>query len=201
MAAGCTYKYLNGGPGSPAFLYIRKDLQKKLMQPIWGWLGSEEPFSFNLDYEPASDIIRFQVGSPPILSMLAIEPGLDIILRAGMEKLRKKSVMQSEYLLFLFNQWLISLGFTLGSPGDHEKRGSHVSIRHPEAYRINRALIEAEPPDIKVIPDFRTPDNIRLGIAPAYTSYEDIHRAMQRIKEIVENRIYEQYLDERMKVT
>ncbi len=201
LAVGCTYKYLNGGPGSPAFLYVRKDLQKKLMQPIWGWLGSEEPFTFNLNYEPASDMIRFQVGSPPILSMLAIEPGLDILLRAGIEKLRKKSVVQGEYLLFLFDQWLAPLGFILGSPEDPGKRGSHVSVRHPEAYRINRALIEAKPPDIKVIPDFRTPDNIRLGIAPAYTSYEDIHRAMQRIKEIVENRIYEQYSDEKMKVT
>ncbi len=201
LAVGCTYKYLNGGPGSPAFLYIRKDLQKKLMQPIWGWFGSEEPFAFNLDYEPAYDIIRFQVGSPPILSMLAIEPGLDIILRAGIEKLRKKSVMQGEYLLFLFNQWLAPLGFVPGSPEDPEKRGSHVSIRHPEAYRINHALIEAKPPDTKVIPDFRTPDNIRLGIAPAYTSYKDIHRAMQRIKEIVEGKIYEQYSDEKDKVT
>jgi kynureninase len=201
LAVGCTYKYLNGGPGSPAFLYVRKDLQKKLMQPIWGWLGSEEPFVFNLDYKPAFDMIRFQVGSPPILSMLAIEPGLDIILRAGIEKLRKKSVMQGEYLLFLFHQWLAPLGFILGSPADPEKRGSHVSIRHPEAYRINRAMIEAKPPDIKVIPDFRTPDNIRLGIAPIYTSFEDIHRAMKRIKEIVEGKTYEQYSDKRHLVT
>jgi len=201
LAIGCTYKYLNGGPGSPAFLYVRKDLQEKLIQPVWGWLGSKEPFSFNLDYEPAGGITRFQVGTPPILSMLAIEPGLDIHLRAGMEKLREKSMRQTEYLLFLFDQWLEPLGFMLGSPRDPEKRGSHVSIRHPEAFRINRALIEAKPPDIKVIPDFRMPDNIRLGIAPIYTSYEDIYRAIYRIKEIVEGRIYEQYSSERMKIT
>jgi len=201
LAVGCTYKYLNGGPGSPAFLYVRKDLQGDLMQPIWGWLGSKDPFSFGLDYIPAENITRYQVGTPPILSLLAIESGLDLHLQAGMERLREKSVMQTEYLLFLFDQWLTPLGFILGSPGDPEKRGSHVSISHPEAYRINKAMIEATPSDIKVIPDFRTPNHIRLGIAPIYTSFEDIYRAMRRIKEIVEGRIYEKYTSERSKVT
>ena len=201
LAVGCTYKYLNGGPGSPAFLYVRKDLQKKLIQPLWGWLGSKDPFSFNLDFMPAENISRFQVGTPPIVSLLAIEPGLDLHLQAGMDRLRKKSMMQTEYLLFLFNQWLLPLGFNLGSPRNPEIRGSHVSIRHPEAFRISKAMIEAKKPDIKVIPDFRIPDNLRLGIASIYTSFEDINRAMRRIKEIVERKTYEQYTGERMKVT
>ena len=201
LAVGCTYKYINGGPGSPAFIYVRKDLQKKLMHPIWGWLGSKDPFSFDIDFIPADTITRFQVGTPPILSLLAVEPGLDLHLQAGMERLRKKSMVQSEYLLFLFNKWLVPLGFILGSPEDPMKRSSHVSIRHPEAFRINRALIEANPPAVKVIPDFRTPDNIRLGIAPIYTTFEDIHRAMKRIKEIVEGKIYEHYSDEKQQVT
>ena len=201
LAVGCTYKYLNSGPGAPAFLFVRKDLQDKLEQPIWGWLGSDYPFAFDLEYTPSGSIFRFQTGTPPILSMLAIEPGLDLILEAGMHRLREKSVLMTEYLLYLFNQWLAPHGFELGSPRDPEMRGSHVSIKHPEAYRINRALIEAVPPAVKVIPDFRPPDNIRLGIAPIYTSFEEIHLALLRIKEIIESKEYEQYSDERSTVT
>jgi len=171
------------------------------MQPVWGWLGSDNPFAFGLDYSPAAGIQRFQIGTPPVLSLLAIEPGLDLHLEAGMSKLREKSVQLTEYLIYLFDQWLAPLGFELGSPRDPGVRGSHVSIRHPEAYRINRAMIEAEPPAIKVIPDFRTPDNLRLGIAPIYTTYEEIFVAMRRIKEIVENKEYEQFSNERSLVT
>jgi len=201
LAVGCTYKYLNGGPGSPAFIFVRKDLQQKLMQPIWGWLGSDDPFSFKLDYEPARNITRYQVGTPPVISMLSIEPGLDLHLEAGIDRLRKKSIMQTEYLIWLFDQWLAPLGFELGSPREAENRGSHISIQHPEAFRICRALIEAEPPDLQVIPDFRTPDNMRLGVAPIYTSYKDLFMAMGRIREVVEKRIYKKYSKERSSVT
>ncbi len=195
LAVGCTYKYLNAGPGAPAFLYVRKDLQDKLIQPVWGWLGSDDPFAFKLDYSPAGGIQRFQTGTPPILSLLAIEPGIDLHLEAGMKNLRNKSVQITEYLIYLFDQWLAPLGFELGSPRNPDIRGSHVSIRHPEAYRINRAMIEAESPAVKVIPDFRTPDNLRLGVAPIYTTFEEIFLAIQRIKEIVENKEYEQFPD------
>jgi len=201
LAVGCTYKYLNGGPGAPAFIYVRKDLQERISQPVWGWLGADNPFEFSLDYSPAGTIRRYQTGTPPILSLLAIEPGLDLHLEAGMEKLRRKSVLMTEYLVFLFDQLLHPLGFELGSPRDPEIRGSHVSIRHPEAYRINRAMIGSEPPAVKVIPDFRTPDNIRLGIAPLYTSFEEIYIALQRIREIVEGRDYERFSSERSIVT
>ena len=136
-----------------------------------------------------------------MLSMKAIEPAIDILLRAGMERLREKSVQQTEYLIFLAEQWLYRLGFSLGSPRQAELRGSHVSLRHPEGYRINRALIEAPPPTVRVIPDFREPDNIRLGVAPIYTTYEDIHRALERMRTIVEIKEYKSYSHERLSVT
>ena len=107
----------------------------------------------------------------------------------------------TEYLIYLFDQWLAPLGFELGSPRDQAVRGSHVSIKHPEAYRINRTMIEAVSPAVKVIPDFRTPDNIRLGIAPIYTTFEEIYLALQRIKEIVEDKEYERFSNERSLVT
>ncbi|HXV97676.1 MAG TPA: kynureninase, partial [Anaerolineae bacterium] len=201
LAIGCTYKYLNGGPGAPAFLYVRRDLQTQLNQPMWGWFAAKNPFAFDLDYTPADDISRYKVGTPPMLSMKAVEPALDILLEAGMERLRAKSVRQTDYLIFLAEQWLVPLGFTIGTPRQAGIRGSHVSIRHEESYRINRALIEAEPPAVKVIPDFRAPDNIRLGIAPLYTTFTEIYRAMDRLREIVEERIYERYSAERLAVT
>ena len=103
MAIGCTYKYLNGGPGSPAFLYVRKDLQEKLQSPIWGWFGQNKPFDFNLDYQPANGIDRFLAGTPPVLSLSTIDPSLDIIIEARMDRIRTKSIRQTEYLLSLFN--------------------------------------------------------------------------------------------------
>ncbi|RLD00684.1 MAG: kynureninase [Chloroflexota bacterium] len=203
LAVGCTYKYLNGGPGSPAFLYVRKDLQKELLPPIWGWFADKAPFAFNLDFTPADSISRYQISTPHILSMAGIEPALEIILEAGMDQLREKSIMQTDYLIYLAQELLIPLGFEIGSPLDSSQRGSHVSLRHPEAYRICRALIDPQPGDtnLKVIPDFRAPNNIRLGIAPLYTSFTDIHRALKRIKTIVEDGIFQNYSKEQLKVT
>ena len=190
LAIGCTYKYLNGGPGSTAFLYVRKDLQAKLQQPIWGWLGSKDPFQFGTQYEPADGISRFLVGTPAILSMSAIEPALDLHLEAGMNALRGKSIRQSAFLLEMFDDWPASLNFTLGSPRVPGRRGSHIVLRHPEAAAITRALINPMADMVTVIPDFRTPDNIRLGIAPLYNSYKDIFTGMQRIREVVESEEY-----------
>jgi len=201
LAVGCTYKYLNGGPGSPAFLYVRRDLQEQLNQPMWGWFAAEKPFAFELNFTPASDISRYRVGTPPMLSMKAVEPAVDILLEATMARLRAKSIKQTEYLIFLADQWLAPLGFTLGSPRQAEIRGSHVSLRHPESYRISRALIESPPPAIQVIPDFRAPDNIRFGITPLYTTFTEIYRALERVRIIVEDKIYEQYTNDHMDVT
>ncbi|MBI9046563.1 MAG: kynureninase [Anaerolineaceae bacterium] len=197
LAIGCTYKYLNGGPGSPAFLYVRKELQERMLSPLWGWFGQEQPFAFGLDYQPAEGIDRFLCSSPSILSMYAVEAALEIVLEAGMPALREKSVQQSEYLIGLFDHFLEPIGFVLGSPRDVEKRGSHVSIRHADGYRINQALIE----EMKVIPDFREPDNIRLGITPLYTSFEEIWEAVERMRRVVEEGLYEKYFGERKEIT
>jgi kynureninase len=193
LAVGCTYKYLNGGPGAPAFLYVRRDLQEQIQQPLWGWFASQNPFAFDLEFLPAKDLSRFRVGSPPILSMLAIEPALDITLEAGIDRLRTKSLQLSEFLIYLFDEMLAPLGFALGSPRQAARRGSHVSIQHPEAFRITRALIQSPPPAVQVIPDFRAPDNIRLGLAPLYNTFEEVYRAIVRVKEIVEGQLYKTY--------
>jgi len=201
LAVGCTYKYLNGGPGSPAFLYVRKDLQDKLSSPIWGWFGEKNPFDFGLKYRPGEGIRRFLTGTPPILSLKAIEPTLDMMNGIGMDTIRKKSVSQSEFLLRLAEKFLYPLGFQPGSPPDPEKRGSHVSLRHPEAYRICKALIDPDLGETVVIPDFRDPDNIRLGITPLYTTYTELFMAVREIRNIVEDRLYLKYSSEREQVT
>jgi kynureninase len=197
LAVGCTYKYLNGGPGSPAYLYVRKELQDTLQAPIWGWWAQHSPFAFDLDFAPAQGMNRFLISSPPVLSMLAMEASVEVLVKAGMERLRRKSVLQTDYLIALSDHFLAPLGFTLGSPRAAEQRGSHVSLRHAEGYRINRALIEA----MNLIPDFRAPDNLRLGVAPIYTRYVEIWEAVQRIRRVVDEKIYERYSAERLAVT
>jgi kynureninase len=197
LAVGCTYKYLNGGPGSPAFLYVRRDLQETLVNPIWGWFGQRDAFDFSLEYSPAPGLQRFMAGTPPILSMAAVECGVDLILEAGIERLRAKSMLQTQFLVDLWETHLEPLGFTLNSPRDSAIRGSHVSIGHPDAYRIDQALIH----DMKVIPDFRSPDNIRLGITPISTTFTEIAEAVSRTKQVMEGRLYERYPSQRSKVT
>jgi kynureninase len=197
LAVGCTYKYLNGGPGSPAFLYVRRDLQEQLLSPIWGWFGQKRQFDFEPAYTPAPGIQRFLAGTPAMLSLAAVEPGVDLIFEAGLERLREKSAKQTEYLIALWEALLKPLGMTLNSPREPRLRGSHVSLGHPEGLRIDRALIE----DMNVIPDFRYPDNIRLGIAPIYTSFADIHEAMMRLRRVLVERLYEKYPVEKPDVT
>ena len=201
MAIGCTYKYMNGGPGAPAYLYVAKHLQGKLTSPVWGWFGEDNPFAFDLNYKPASGIRRFLVGTPPVLSLSAIEPGLDLLLEAGMQNLRKKSIEQSEYLIYLWETYLDPINFELGSPNNSTQRGSHISLRHPEAYRICKALINPTEESPKIIPDFREPDNIRLGIAPIYNTYQEIYLAVKRMEEIVTQKLFESYSSEREAVT
>jgi kynureninase len=201
LAVGCTYKYLNGGPGAPAFLYVRRDLQRELEQPLFGWLGHAEPFAFEAAYRPAPDLKRFCVSTPPVLSLLAMEPGVDLVLEAGVDRLRTKSVEQSELLLTLADAWLAPVGVELASPRDPEQRGSHVALRHPEAWRINRALLEPTPGAPTVIADFRAPDAIRLGIAPLYTTFQEVWLAADRLRQVVASREYERFSAERPLVT
>jgi kynureninase len=197
LAVGCTYKYLNGGPGAPAFLYVRHELQECAQSPIWGWFGQRAPFGFDLDYEPAEGITRFVIGTPPVLSLMALEPSLALTLEAGIERIREKSVNLTSYLVDLVDTVLAPLGFKLGSPRSAAQRGSHVSIRHSEGYRINRALIE----EMQVLVDFREPDNIRLGLTPLYTSFSDVWEAVNRARVVVTEERFRQYGHERTQVT
>jgi kynureninase len=197
FAIGCTYKYLNGGPGAPAFLYVNKKWQDAARSPMWGWWGQNEPFAFGLDYAPAPGIQRFLIGTQPMISMLTLESALDPTLEAGMERIRQKSVALTEYLIQLTDAILAPLGFSLGSPRDFERRGSHVSIRHADAYRINRALIE----EMNVIPDFRAPDNLRLGLTPLYTSFVEVWDMVDRIRKVMVEKRYEKFPQERLTVT
>ncbi|HMB24313.1 MAG: kynureninase, partial [Chloroflexota bacterium] len=197
FAIGCTYKYLNGGPGAPAFLYVNKSLQNEVTSPIWGWWGQRDPFEFDLTYQPAPGVQRFLAGTAPMLSMLAMEEALTPLLEAGTQVLRSKSVLMTDYASFLTDDLLAPLGFSLGSPRDSARRGSHISIRHPEGYRISRALIE----EMNVIPDFRAPDNIRLGFAPLYVSFTDIWEGFDRIRKVVEEKRFEKYPKQKLIVT
>ena len=197
LAVGCTYKYLNGGPGSPAFLYMRRDLQSQLVNPIAGWMGQENAFDFVLDYEPAAGLRRFLTGTPPILSLAAVESGVDLVLEAGMDRLRAKSLKQTAYLIWLWERELAPLGFRLNTPRMPDRRGSHVSFGHDHGLPIDLALIH----EMKVLPDFRAPDNIRFGITPLYTTFTEIHQALARIRVIVEDKIYKEYTNEQLAVT
>ena len=197
LAIGCTYKYLNGGPGAPAFLYVNQKIQNHVISPIWGWWGQKDPFAFDLDYQPAPAVQRFLVGTAPILSTLAMEAALTPMVEAGMDTLRAKSILMTDYATYLTDHLLAPLGFSLGSPRDPARRGSHISIRHEEGYRINRAMIE----ELNVIPDFREPDNIRLGFAPLYLSFTDIWEGFQRIRKAVEEKRYEHYPKQKLTVT
>jgi len=197
LAIGCTYKYVNGGPGAPAFLYVRRDLQSLLRNPLSGWMGQHDPFAFTLDYVAEPGLRHFLTGTPPVLSLALIEPGVDLLLEAGMDALRAKSVQQSEYLIALWEEMLAPLGYVLKSPRQAERRGSHISLGHAEGWRINQALIR----DLNVLPDFRAPDNIRLGIAPIYTTFADVYTAAERMRRAVEEGIYARYSDQRAVVT
>ena len=197
FAIGCTYKYLNGGPGAPAFFYVNKNIQEKLTSPIWGWWGQKNPFDFDLDYEPAPGAQRFLVGTQPMISLLTMEAALEPILQAGMDTLREKSILMTDFASFLTESWLVPLGFSLGSSLDSAMRGSHISIRHSEGYRINRALIE----EMNLIPDFRAPDNLRLGFAPLYLSFADVWEGFDRIRRVMEEKRYEKYPQQKMPVT
>ncbi|HWL43406.1 MAG TPA: kynureninase [Ilumatobacter sp.] len=187
LAVGCTYKYLNGGPGAPAFLYVRGGLQASLVPPIQGWFGQRDQFAMGADYDPVPGIGRFLSGTPHIAGLVCVEEGARLIAGAGMNALRAKSVAQTELTIELADAWLAELGFRVASPREAERRGSHVALAHPDGHRISRALTELA----GVIVDFRQPDVIRLGIAPAYTRFVDICDAVARLRDLVASRAHE----------
>ncbi len=189
LAVGCTYKYLNGGPGAPAFLYVRRALQETLHNPIPGWFSHHEPFAFAGGYEPARDLSRFLVGTPPILSLVAAEAGVDLALEAGVEPARGKAVALGEFLVRLWEQLLEARGVTLRSPREAGRRGAHVSFAHPEGLAVDRALIG----EMNVIPDFRPPDVIRFGLSPLTTRFLDVVEGVERFRRVLDEERWRRY--------
>lgn len=195
MAVGCTYKYLNAGPGAPGFLYVRRDLHDTLTQPITGWFGHRDQFGFTASWQPAPDIRRFLVGTPPIVSMVGVEVGVAISAEAGIDEIRRKSIE----LTSLFIEGVAPLaehGVEIVTPMEGARRGSHVTLRHADGVQITAALRSAG-----VIPDFRAPDLIRFGFAPLYTSYQEVARAVGILTELIETGSYRSFDERRGRVT
>ena len=197
LAVGCTYKYLNGGPGSPAFLYVNEQIAPEVDNPFSGWWGHTNPFAFDLEYTPASSIRRFQTGTMPILSLAGVETGVALVAEAGIEHLRAKSVGLSEFFIEQSRIHLEPLGFELASPLEANQRGSHISLRHPDGWRIVRAMIE----HAAIIPDFREPDNLRFGLTPLSTTYSEVHTAVVRIRDLMTSGLHRAYSNDRSQVT
>ncbi|HEX8533754.1 MAG TPA: kynureninase [Allosphingosinicella sp.] len=182
LAVGCGYKYLNGGPGAPAFLYVAEHLQEQLAPMLRGWMGHAAPFDFTDDYLPAPGIARFLAGTPPMLSMSALESGIDAFEGAEMDALWEKSARLFDLFARLVEQRCGGHGLECVSPPEAERRGSHISYRHEHAFEICQALIAAG-----VIGDFRSPDVVRFGITPLYLGYEDIWQAVDRLAQTLES--------------
>jgi kynureninase len=180
LAVGCTYKYLNGGPGSPAFGYVRADLQNRLRQPIQGWMGSADPFTMAAHYEPSDGIRRFLSGTPSIIGMLAMQDMLSLIEQAGLDAIRAKSIVLTEFAIAVSDELLSSLGVYLASPRDPARRGSHVTLEHPKFGKATAQLW-----DLGVIPDFRPPNGLRIGLSPLSTSFSEVHRGLTAVREVL----------------
>ncbi|WP_061963025.1 kynureninase [Demequina aurantiaca] len=176
LAAGCTYKYLNGGPGSPAFGYVRADHQATMRQPIQGWMGTHQPFEMGPDYEPHEGIRRFISGTPAIGGMLAMRHMLDLIGQAGMDQIRAKSERLTAFAVELVDELLVPLGAVLASPRDPALRGSHVTVDHDAFADIMAPLWAAG-----IIPDFRRPNGLRLGLSPLTTSFSELEVGVEAI--------------------
>lgn len=181
LAVGCGYKFLNGGPGAPAFLYVAPRLQEAMRYPLTGWLGHAAPFAFEPGYRPAPGIARAMVGTPPVISLAALEVGVDIALQAPMAAVRAKSVRQTGLFATLLAERCGGWGFTLASPADPARGGSQVCLAHDEAYPIMQALIGRG-----VIGDFRAPDIMRFGITPLYTRFVDLWDAAEALAAVME---------------
>jgi kynureninase len=181
MATGCGYKYLNGGPGAPAFLHVRSRLHDRLRNPVPGWLGHAEPFAFESAYRPARGITSMLSGTPPTLELTALEAGVDLWLDQDMAAARQKSTALVELFIALVGQRCAGMGFDLVSPRDPQRRGSQASFRHTDGYGVIRALIERD-----VIGDFRAPDVCRFGFAPLYIRFVDVWDAVERLRDVIE---------------
>jgi kynureninase len=197
LAVGCGYKYLNGGPGAPSFASVARRHHESLRSPLWGWMGHAAPFEFDPDYRPAPGVASLRVGTPPILSLAALECGVQSVAEIGVERLRAKSVDLIEAFVARLEHDCAGHGFVLASPREPERRGSHVSFHHPDGYAVMQALIERG-----VIGDFREPDLLRFGFAPAYLRFVDVWDAVSILREIMESGAWDRpELHRRAKVT
>jgi kynureninase len=196
LAIGCTYKHLNAGPGAPGFLYVRRDLQESLRQPIWGWFGQARQFDMAFDYDPVPTVERFLVSSTPVMGGYAAWEGAKLTAEAGVERIAAKGAALGDYALELYDEWLAPLGLRLASPRDSSQRGAHVTLHHEAAWQICQAWKDAG-----VIPDFRTPDRLRIGFAPLYTTFAEVHEAFGRLRRIVETGAYLSFSVQRSRIT
>jgi kynureninase len=180
LAVGCTYKYLNGGPGAPAYMYVRRELQAELRQPIWGWLGRRDPFEMAPGYEAAPGMRAFLSGTPPVLALGAVDEGVRIVAEAGIESIRAKGIALTEFAITLADECLGELGLRVASPRDPARRGAHLALAHPDAPALCARLIERG-----VIVDHRRPDVIRFGLSPLTTRFVDVWDAVDALRELL----------------
>lgn len=197
LAVGCTYKYGNSGPGSPAWLFVAKELQQKLRVPIQGWFAQEKQFEMGPFFEPADDIRRYQIASPSIIGIRGVEVAFEMIERAGIEQIERKAQVGTELMVSLYKQWLEPLGFSLGSPEEADKRGGHIILLHQDARQIAAALRKLK----KVIPDYREPNSLRLAISPLATSYMEVYQGFARLRDLVASQDYKKFEDSGNRVT
>ena len=181
LAIGCTYKYCNSGPGSPAWMYVRSDIQSRMHTPIDGWFGQRDQFTMGPEFERASGMRGFQIASPSIVGLTAVATSMSIIEQAGMATIEAKCAQGTTFMVDLFQQWLEPLGFGLETPRQAHHRGGHLSLTHPDADRISIAMRQFA----NVIPDYRKPNTIRVAVAPLYTSYEEMFIGFERTRDLV----------------
>src|SRR6185503_17269114 len=186
FAVGCGYKYLNGGPGAPAFVYVAERHHEEFRQPLSGWLGHAEPFAFEGGYRPAAGIARCLVGTPPILSLVALDVGVDLLLECDLEAVREKAVRLPDLFIWLVEQRCAAHGLILVSPREGAARGSQVSFRHPQGYPVMQALIARG-----MIGDFRAPDILRFGLGPLYLRYVDLWDAVTALAEVLDTKAWD----------
>ena len=192
FAIGCGYKYLNGGPGAPAFIYASPAMQAETTQPLSGWFGHKEPFAFEPSYRPAQGISRFLTGTPPVLSMVALDEALRIWERVSIADVRAKSVALCDLFIELVETRCAGFGLTLASPREAASRGSQVSFAHQDAYAVMQALIARD-----LVGDFRAPDLLRFGFTPLYTRFVDVFDAVERLRQVLAG---EEWREERFSV-
>jgi len=181
LAVGCTYKYLNGGPGSPAWAYVARRHHGSLQQPVWGWLGRRDAFRMEQGYQPAEGIRSFVSGTPPILGMVPLDASLDLVEEAGIDAIRAKSVELTELVIRITDAWLAPLGVEVASPRDPAQRGGHVTLRR-NGFRAVTAVLWEE----GIIPDYRDPDGIRIGVSPLSTSFTEVVEGMRALRDAIQ---------------